>query len=276
MTHELERARKALRELGKSLKSLPGDPPASRIHRLRTTARRVEAMAAALAPGDEKKSRRLLRSIESVRKAAGSVRDMDVMLGNAHRLARYSAGDSLTRLAGHFEIARQQKVEALERLLHRRRKAARGDLKEYAKLIRAALHSAQGDSSGDGLPGPPPENLRTAATDVARELGLWPPLDAENIHAFRLKLKELRYILQLSADSDPALIDALTTAQRRIGDWHDWQQLEGVARAVLVGEDDAALLARIDRTVKRKYERALAAGNSLREKYLTAPPPNGA
>jgi CHAD domain-containing protein len=276
MTHELERARKALRELGKSLKSLPGDPPASEVHELRTSARRVEAMAAALAPGDEKKSRRLLKSIEPVRKAAGGVRDMDVLLTNARRLRRYCAGDSLTRLIEHLEIARQQQAEALEREFGRRRNAARQDLKDYSKLIRAALASTNGASSEDGLPGPPPENLHTAATEITRELGSWPPLDAENTHAFRLKVKELRYVLQLSADSDPVLIDALTAAQRRIGDWHDWHQLEEIARAVLVREEDAALLARIDRTVRRKYSKALAEANSLRGKYLSAPLAYGA
>ena len=45
--------------------------------------------------------------------------------------------------------------------------------------------------------------------NVVRELGEWPPLDASNIHAFRLKVKELRYILQLSADADSGLVEAL-------------------------------------------------------------------
>ncbi|MGA2569175.1 MAG: CHAD domain-containing protein [Terracidiphilus sp.] len=277
MTHELERARKALRELGKSLKSLPGNPPPRGVHKLRTTTRRVEAMAAALPPGDEKKSRRLLKSIETVRKAAGSVRDMDVMLANAHRLGRRSAGDSLTRLIEHLQIARQQQAEALERALGHRRDSARENLKAYSRLVRAALAAEKKkDASEDGLPVPPPENLQTAATDTARVLGSWPPLDAENIHAFRLKVKELRYILQLSADADPALIDALTAAQRCIGDWHDWLQLEEIAREVLVREEDGALLKRIDQTVRRKYSKALAEANSLRGKYLTAPLAYGA
>ncbi len=78
--------------------------------------------------------------------------------------------------------------------------------------------------------------------NVVRELGEWPPLDAENIHAFRLKVKELRYILQLDADADPGLVEALGDVQRRIGDWHDWHQLEEIAREVLDLEQDRALL----------------------------------
>ena len=103
MAGELERVRKALRELGKSLKSLPGILRPNEVHKLRTATRRVEAIAAVLPPGDQKKSRRLLKSIEPVRKAAGDVRDMDVLISNARRMARYSAGDSLTRLIGHLK-----------------------------------------------------------------------------------------------------------------------------------------------------------------------------
>ena len=69
--------------------------------------------------------------------------------------------------------------------------------------------------------------------NVVRELGEWPPLDAENIHAFRLKVKVLRYILQLSGDADSGLEETLGNVQRRIGDWHDWQQLEEIAGQLL-------------------------------------------
>ena len=58
MAGELERVRKVLRELGRLLASLPANPPPNKVHKLRTAARRVEAIAAALPAGDQKKSRR--------------------------------------------------------------------------------------------------------------------------------------------------------------------------------------------------------------------------
>ena len=64
-------------------------------------------------------------------------------------------------------------------------------------------------------------------------------LTQSNIHAFRLKVKELRYILQLYADADPGLVDALGEVQRRIGDWHDWQQLAEIAREILIRSETA-------------------------------------
>jgi hypothetical protein len=67
------------------------------------------------------------------------------------------------------------------------------------------------------------------------------------------------------------LVDALGNVQRRVGDWHDWQQLEEIAREVLNAERDQALLTRIAQTVRRKFDPALAAANALRGKYLTMP-----
>lgn len=281
MAEELERARKALRELSKTLKSLPMDPPPSEVHKLRTTTRRVEAIVSVLAQLEGKESRRLLKSIEPVRKAAGGVREMDVMISNARKLARRATGDSLARLPSdsvarlidQLQIARQHSAVELRRAIGRRRDSARKNLKEYIRLVRAEsararrLTSANGSIENDGI--------HTAASNVLRELGEWPPLNAENIHEFRLKVKALRYILQLSADANPRLADALGNVQRRIGDWHDWHQLQKIAREILSQERDDLLLARISQTTTRRFVQALKAANAFRRKYLNMPVAHG-
>ncbi len=276
MAGELERARKAVRELNKTLKNLPADPPPNEVHQLRTASRRVEAIAAALAQVESKESRRALKAIEPIRKAAGGVREMDVLLANARRLARTSAGDSLTRLVEHLQRARQQNADLLRRALKRRRDAARENLKQYSRFIRSALDPRKGAASATGLPAQWHEGIHTAAMRVVRELGEWPPLDAENIHAFRLKVKELRYILQLSGEADSGLEEMLGNVQRRIGDWHDWHQLEEIAGQLLIAERDGALLTRISGICSRKFHQALKAANTLRGKYLTMPLAQGA
>jgi CHAD domain-containing protein len=271
MADELERARKTLRELARSLRSLPRNPLPVEVHRLRTAARRVEAIAAALEQTSEKASRRLLKSIEPIRKAAGSVRDMDVLARNARRLARHATGDSLTRLVGHLEAARQQNAEALRRVLNRRGDPARKKLNRYSKLVRSALKPPKGSVTASRHVAHSHDGVHTAALEVLRELGEWPPLHLDNIHEFRLKVKELRYLLQLLAEADPALVDALADVQRRIGDWHDWHQLGEIAHKVLHQEQDRPLLARIDQTARRRFDQALKAANTLRGRYLTAP-----
>ncbi len=214
------------------------DPPPAEVHKLRTTTRRVEAIVSVLTQVEGKESRRLLKSIEPIRKAAGGVREMDVLIGNARRLARYVEGDSLTRLVEQLHIARRQNAAELRRVLGRRRTAARENLKAYSSLIRKAMAQEERKASANGLPDPSHEGVHSAAANVVRELGAWPPLNTENIHAFRLKVKELRYILQLSASANSELGEALGNVQRRIGDWHDWHQLHEIASEILTPERD--------------------------------------
>jgi CHAD domain-containing protein len=276
MTGELESVRKALRELRKSLQSLNGHAAPKEVHKLRTASRRVEAIAGVLEAADGKKSRRLVKSIDPIRKAAGGVRDMDVLLGDARKLARYCEGESLHHLRAHLESARQQSAGELQHALHHRRKAVRDDLKKYSKFVAALARRARSGSRADAGAGGAQEEINSSAMNVLRELGDWKPLDAENLHAFRLKVKQLRYTMQMDAQAEPNLMEALGDVQTRIGEWHDWQQLEEIARRVLVLEEDRALLARIRATTKRRFERALAAANTLRGKYLNIPPAMGA
>jgi len=276
MADELERVRKALRELGKSLQSLSGDSAPKDVHKLRTASRRVEAIAGVLEAAGGKKSRRLVKSIAPVRKAAGGVRDMDVLLADARKLARYSDGASLNHLVAHLETARQQNAGELQHALHHRRKTVLEDLKEYSGLIQAALkraklQRAKSPSHASAQASQTQEQVHSAAMNVVRELGDWKPLDAGNLHEFRLKVKHLRYTLQLDANADPGLVEALGHVQRSIGNWHDWQQLKEIAREVLVLEQDQPLIDRIDATVKRRLDGALAAANALRGKYLNMP-----
>ncbi len=278
MAEELERARKAVRELSKTLKSLPKDPPPGEVHKLRTTTRRVEAIVSVLAQVEGKESRRVLQSIEPIRKAAGGVREMDVMIGNARRMAHHAEGDSLTHLVEQLQIARKQNAEELRSVLGRRRTAARKNLKEYSSLIRTAAGLAREKKERNprnGFPAHGHDGIHSAAANVVRELGEWPKLNAENIHAFRLKVKELRYILQLSDDANSELGEALGNVQRRVGDWHDWHQLHEIASEILTPERDLALLGRIHETTKRKFDQALVAANRLRGKYLSMPVAQG-
>jgi CHAD domain-containing protein len=276
MAGELERVRKSLRELGKSLESLHGESAPNDVHNLRTASRRVEAIAGVLEAADGKKSRRLVKAIEPVRKAAGGVRDMDVLLANARKLARYCDGKSLKHLVAHLETARQQNAGQLQHALHHRRKAMREDLKEYSKFVASVAKHAQSSSHSDEQASRAQEVIHSSAMNVMRELGDCKPLDADNLHAFRLKVKQLRYTLQLDAQADAGLVEALGDVQRRIGDWHDWHQLEEIARQVLILEEDRALLDRIGETAKRRFDRALASANALRGEYLNMPMAMGA
>jgi CHAD domain-containing protein len=276
MSDELERVRKALRGLGKLLQSLSGDFAPKDVHKLRTTSRRVEAIAGVLEKAGGKKSRRLVQSIDPIRKAAGGVRDMDVLLANSRKLARNSDSESLGHLLEHLKTARRQNAGELQHALHHRRKAVQRDLKDYSRFVASLAKHAQLNPRSDEKASGAQEEIHSSAMNLVRELGDWKPLDAGNLHEFRLKVKQLRYTLQLDVQADPILVDALGDVQRRIGDWHDWHELAQIAREVLVLEEDRALLDRIRETATRRFDRALAAANALRGKYLNMPQAMGA
>jgi CHAD domain-containing protein len=273
MPEELQQVEKALRDLGKSLRRLPANPPPEKVHKLRTSARRVEAIAAALPLINEKKSHRLVKSIEPLRKAAGGVRDMDVLVANLRKLAKGSEGDSLPRLMDHLEFVRAGSASELRAAMDRRRKTAKTSLKKYAHEVRTELPEAANAAHANALAdharnGHHRNGVNPTAKHLARELAEWPRLSEQNIHDFRLKVKAIRYILQLDANADPELVSDLGSVQRRIGDWHDWEQLAEIAHEFLEPERDRALLARIDETMRQKLSRALADANTLRRQHL--------
>jgi CHAD domain-containing protein len=273
---QLDRVQKPLRQMRRSLKRLSPDPPPETVHKLRTRARYIEAIAAALSEPGEKRAQRLLKSIKPVRKAAGSVRDMDVLTGNALSLPQDSYRESLVRLVERLGIERQKSAGDLLDTIGQQRKTARRILKQYAKLVRAALAD---DSSGSSDTAQAHSELHIHAIikDRLRELIRWPMLNARNLHPFRLKVKELRSILQLLPQTDPAanpgLISALGEVKDKIGEWHDWQQLADTAREILDPAEDRALLTKIDQVGKRKFRQGLASANSLRKRYLKSPTP---
>jgi len=265
---EFDRVEKPLRQLRKTLKSFPEDPPPDTVHKLRTHTRRIEAVAAALEPADGKITRRLLKSLKPVRKAAGGVRDMDVLTADALEMPHPSNEDSLTRLVKHLGNLRQANAGALLDAVKRQRKPARRRLKEYEKLVEAVFSGEKKAPLAVSRSVVSQNGDDSIVATLMDELGHWPRLSARNIHAFRLKVKELRYVLQLYPHSDADFGDALGRVKDQIGEWHDWVQLERIAGEVLDPKEDRALLGRIGRTVQQKLAAALVVSNALRGKYL--------
>jgi CHAD domain-containing protein len=250
---------------------LPKNPQPERVHKLRTSARRVEAIAAALPEVYGKNSRRLVKSIEPLRKAAGGVRDMDVLTANLRKLVQSSAGDSvdsLNRLIDHLESMRLEGAGELRQKLERKQKTARRNLQQFSRKLHSALNTATAASNGPARNGHHGNGANPTAKHLARELAEWPALDADNIHDFRLNVKELRYIMQLDKSADSGFVGELGKVQRRIGEWHDWQQLAEIAHEFLEPERDYRLLNKIGETMRLKLDQALAAASSLRRQYL--------
>lgn len=279
MALELNNLQRPLRKLGKSLKRFPKDPPAEDVHHLRTQARRMEAMASALMLDGDGHTRRLLKTVAELRREAGEVRDMDVLIDNVQSLAQDDLPEvdqaCLERLVDHLRAKRVKSANELQQTVAERRKAARRDLKRCLKRIEKIFEVGKPDRSKRRVPRKPPKSsspMDPAATvlDFASELSRWPRLRADNIHPFRIKVKSLRYVVELIAEADDEFVRALDEVKERIGEWHDWHELRKMARKILDHPGECRARNRIEEIEKEKLRQALAAANVLRQRYLNA------
>jgi len=256
MNVDMERALKSLRKLRTAMKDLSGDTSPEQIHRLRTQARRLEAIVHALSPA-EANARRLLKMVKPVRKASGKVRDMDALLAKLFDLSSegaeeaQEAPEAQVRLGEHLARLREQHLDRLCRVVERRRKPVRRLTKRYSRDLKKQEVAGSGFSPA-------------ACQVLLAELEHWPKLHEENLHEFRIRAKTLRYMLQLAPNVEPAHMEALTATKDATGDWHDWLELGQMASEVLDGEADRDLLRRIEDVTHDKLRIALTTANGLR------------
>ncbi len=256
----LATVQRPIRRLRRRLRSLSASPSIQAVHALRTSMRRVEAIVAALKMERKKPVRRLIKAIKAVRKAAGAVRDIDVLAGIALTLARNCRDDSLLRLLWRLHGLRIASARRLVDAVRAHRKDACRCLKRFSRQIEKwfTVENPAKTAETDWV-----ALHRQAAARLLKHLEIWPELDARNLHPFRIKVNELRYVLQLTKDTDSALMLALDRARNQIGDWHDWRQLARIAEKTLDPATDRAVLGRIAETEDRKFNLALRAAKMI-------------
>ncbi|HKF49488.1 MAG TPA: CHAD domain-containing protein [Terracidiphilus sp.] len=251
MRVDLQEAAKPLRKLRKLLKDVPANPRPELIHNLRTQSRRVEATVHALSPTRDATSKRLLKLMKPVRKTAGRVRDMDVLIARTLNLTSNGAEESLVRLAEEMAAQRTKHAGHLRRIVRRDGEKIRRCLKDYGRKLRR--------TGGNGTA----ETL-AAPEILAAQLQHWPRLGAGNLHEFRIHAKELQYMLKLAPGMDNHALDGLMHAKDAAGDWHDWVELRYMALTVLDPHSDATILSQIAAVVREKLRVALNAANAAR------------
>jgi CHAD domain-containing protein len=132
------------------------------------------------------------------------------------------------------------------------------------KLLRRAQQNLDGTA-----PAAMAEALR-----LSSELSDPPRLDRRNMHPYRLKVKQLRYVLQMAQNSDHAkFVDKLGEVKDAIGEWHDWEELIGIAREALDHGAGCKLVRELKKISEEKYQHALKLANELRAEYLKPPRP---
>jgi CHAD domain-containing protein len=256
---------KPFRKLRKALKHFPKLPSPDEVHRLRTQTRRLEAILRALMLDRKRHDRDLLEALTPVRKAAGEVRDMDVLVGFASSLATDPEDECLVQLLEHLGDRRVKAAKALHRTIAVRKQEARRLLKQSSKSIEREIGSPRTNISH---PSRAATDAIAVSLQLATELGAWPKLHSDNIHPFRLKVKELRYILQLAKDSGSAFVEILGKVKDSIGEWHDWNELASIADSAIGQAAACNLTKRIQDRADQEFERALMITSGMRKQHF--------
>lgn len=257
-----KRLDKPFTKLRKLVRKISKTPTQGEVHDIRTNTRRAEAILEALQLDQKRKGRRVLQAVTPMRKKAGDVRDMDVLTGFAATLSSDADGDCLVKLLEHLGEERARGARKLRKTVAKRRKKASTRLKACSALIEKKL-----DKRRSGKQREWPMDSAAAALRISGELSSWPTLSAKNLHPFRLKVKEMRYVLQLSGE-DSELSDRLGAVKDQIGEWHDWTELNAIAKEILSDCRNCEVIARIDQTAKKKFKTAMQRAQQLRRNYF--------
>lgn len=223
----------------------------------------MEAILDVLIVGKNPDKKCLRKSIQPVRKKAGDVRDMDVLIGFAATLSKTIDDPCVVQLIEHLSRERIRSANKLLKTFSKTKKQARRCLKECSNLVEKQLSAAK--QSGHTIHEISAEAV-TCAYSLWMDLSDWPKLTMENLHPFRLKVKDLRYVLQLSNDEDRSFVGALGRVKDAIGEWHDWHELSIAAEDALKVHADCPLTMKVRSTTKQKLHYALSVSNAMRKK----------
>jgi CHAD domain-containing protein len=240
---------KPVRRLRKLLKRMPKRPVPGDVHKMRTSTRRLEAALTALSM----KPMRALGGLSRVRRAAGKVRDMDVLIHFASTVHPDGEDECSVQLLEHLGAQRRKHAKRLHAVVDKYRGSARKSLKKTEHQFDAVE-----------LGGP-----KAAAIAIGLEHELMQErLGRQSLHTYRLKVKQLRNTLRLAQAGDGELLDALTDVKDSIGEWHDWESLLAVAKDALDHGAKCGLLRTLKRTCDQRYQSALRKARALQRVKL--------
>ncbi len=203
------------------------EPSPKPVHKLRSSTRRLEATLELLALSTDLAIRReakpLRKVLRKVRRAAGSVRDLDV-----HRklLKSCRKSDDTAHLDADLVSAREKVVTELCEELDKSQKKIHQSLDELETALKPALDL---DLSGKDL-------IHLTRGWFARKACQLDPEQDDELHSIRKAAKTARYIAESGAETSKAtaaLAARFERAQETLGKWHDSLLLLNEARASL-------------------------------------------
>jgi len=249
--------RKTVRLVKQSARHSPRD--AEQIHRLRVAIRHVDAALItfdSLLPA--RKCRRLRKRLSRLRRKAGKIRDLDVLLdrvaGSAGSTA--AAGSSAAAPEPGADLREDRRTLALKL-----QSAALDEIDEHLKRrTRRIVRRIRWRGAGAApLLSVAAAEFLTPAADDARKNGTQDLSDLKRLHRFRVGLKRLRYAVEFLQPGLPCapvgeLQTVLSGLQQRLGDVCDHAAAVGLLAAERESPRGAASAAALDELIRREQE----------------------
>jgi CHAD domain-containing protein len=267
MSLDVKRIEKSVRKLRKVLKKAPKHMNPKKVHDLRTRARRIEAVLEAFSRKSVRNERRVLKHLAQIRRRTGKVRDMDVFSMHLSNADLKSEREALVLLLEYLGAKRYRQARKLHAWMKRKGPTARRRLKKMAsRLDKRFEKTKKRTRSNAALTA---DAIATGLT-LSAALATPPNLQPANLHEYRIKIKDLRDVLQSVEHSDQnnKFIEALGRSKDAIGEWHDWEELVRIAGKVLKRVKHTRLIGELKKISQRKYHQALSVTNKMRDECI--------
>lgn len=241
-----KRSRSVFEKLDRDLAKLGSKPQAENVHGFRTGTRRLQILLQDLCPDPDRGHKKLLKSLGSIRKRAGKVRDLDVQLAALRSVKMARQPRRKTQLVNHLIELRDRQEKKLRRELDR----------TTVRDLRKRLKRAEKDFDPKKCRDP----LSVAQGMLGKIGGANAPVDEAILHQYRILSKRARYAAEFAERSPEAerFIAGVKRVQDALGDWHDWLILAQTAKEQLGGVPESPLVAELHNVTGAKFRRAVA------------------
>ena len=270
MALDATRAEKPVRKLHKLLKKMPAVPSAEDIHDFRTNSRRIEATLQALSLDLRTHCRQILKQISRLRKRAGKIRDMDVLTDFLLSVpSPDEEKECRVQMIEHLGAQRDKYAKKFDSIRQRYDSELEKGLKRISKeIVKALPANGKKDLTTNSVS----TEVAASALKLLTELSQPPHLAKTNLHPYRLKVKELRNLLQMAEKSNQQeFVGILGEVKDAIGEWHDWQEFAIIVGKVLNHGSRCQLLREVRRITDTKYSRAMTLTETMRKEFLRMP-----
>ena len=232
------------------------------VHRLRTTIRRIESLVNYAHPKLGRKQEKKLDILKDLRKRGGKVRDLDIQMGLLGAIGNGSTRNDRQTLT---EILKRKRTKQARRLATAITKLDASKLvSQLDKIAEKAAETAAGQSADAPL-----EQARCELVALAAEPAFQRKLEPAQMHEARIKLKLIRYLAE-SASKSPEqqrFVADMKSVQDALGEWHDWEMLQGTAESQFGHRMNCALLMEIKSLYAVKHSTAISALTSFLSRF---------